>query len=452
MPAGPHFLRKNVIRKLNGFLGIFRIGGLFCMDTPVAFTVTQLNEYVKALVDSSEVLCNVCVVGEISNFNNHYKTGHLFFTLKDENALLKTVMFKTYASSLNFKPDNSMKVLVYGRISVFERDGIYQLYAVHMERFGVGELYIAFEKLKKKLSELGMFDEEHKKAIPKYPKRIGIITSPEAAAVADMKNIISRRYPLCEIHIYPALVQGKDAPKELCAGIDYFDRDPDCDVIIIGRGGGSIEDLWAFNDENLAKTIFACGTPVISAVGHETDFTICDFVSDLRAPTPSAAAELAVPDKAELYGMLKHLSARISSGMHSSLSEKKARLDALYARRSLSKPEYCIEARSELTARLDMRINAAVSAVIDRKRRDAALCASRLSALNPMAVLARGYGAVFDSAGGVVSSVKELKSGDGLNIMISDGSIHAKVESICENDTQSPKEEQKHGCKESSEL
>ena len=422
------------------------------MDTPVAFTVTQLNEYVKALVDSSEVLCNVCVVGEISNFNNHYKTGHLFFTLKDENSLLKTVMFRTYASNLNFVPGNNMKVLVYGRIGVFERDGIYQLYAVHMEQFGVGELYIAFEKLKKKLSALGMFNEDRKKEIPKYPKRIGIITSPEAAAVADMKNIITRRYPMCEIHIYPALVQGRDAPKELCAGIRYFDKDPRCDVIIIGRGGGAIEDLWAFNDEELAKTIFACTTPVISAVGHETDFTICDFVADLRAPTPSAAAELAVPDKTELYRMLRHLSSRITSGAFSAVSSKKVRLESLQARKSLSKPEYYIESRFELIARLDMRINTSVKAVTDKKRRDAALCASRLSALNPMAVLARGYGAVFDSDGSVVSSVKELKQGDVLNIMMSDGNIRAKVESTVTNGNRSRKEELKHGCKENTEL
>ena len=260
------------------------------MNKPFTMTVSQLNEYVKALMDSSEILGNVCIVGEISNFTNHYKTGHLYFTLKDESGLVKAVMFKTYASSLKFVPKENMKVAVYGRVSVFPRDGVYQLYANYMEQFGVGDLYLAFEEMKKKLASLGLFDEAHKKSLPKFPKRIGIITSPEAAAVADMKNIISRRYPLCEIHIYPALVQGPMAPKELCDGIRHFDADKKCDCIIIGRGGGSIEDLWAFNDEILARTIFACSTPVISAVGHETDFTICDFVADRRAPTPSAAA------------------------------------------------------------------------------------------------------------------------------------------------------------------
>ena len=313
------------------------------MNQPFAMTVSQLNEYMKTLIDSSPVLSNVCIVGEISNFTNHYKTGHLYFTLKDENSLVKAVMFRTYTGKLRFVPKDNMKVLVYGRISVFARDGVYQLYAEDMEQFGVGDLYLKFEELKKKLSALGMFDEEYKKPLPRFPKRIGIITSPEAAAVADMKNILTRRYPLCEIHIYPALVQGPGAPKELCDGIVHFDNDPECDCIIIGRGGGSIEDLWAFNDEILAKTIFACKTPVISAVGHETDFTICDFVADRRAPTPSAAAEIAVPDIQDLKHRLTMISSSLKTRMGEIISYKKQYLQNLSERRSLKSPMYYVD-------------------------------------------------------------------------------------------------------------
>ncbi len=397
------------------------------MNKPTAFSVTQLNDYVKALVDSSEVLCNVCVAGEISNFTNHYKTGHLYFTLKDENSLLKSVMFRTYASTLNFKPENNMKVLVYGRISVFTRDGVYQLYAEYMEPFGVGELYAAFERMKKKLLNEGLFDDAYKKPIPKFPKRIGIITSPEAAAAADMKNIITRRYPMCEIHIYPALVQGKDAPPELCKGIMHFDKDEKCDTIIIGRGGGSIEDLWAFNDETLARTIFNCKTPVISAVGHETDFTICDFVSDLRAPTPSAAAELAVPDSRQLVMQVQSNFSRIYAGAVALLNSKTQKLSYLKEKPSLKRPEYYFEAKSELLSKLDISINSSAGRIIEIKMRDLAENASRLAALNPMGVLARGYSAVFDEKNNVVSSVKQVNKNDVLTLNMSDGQVDAKV-------------------------
>ena len=270
------------------------------MNTQIpALTVTQLNEYVKSLLDASTFLSRVYIKGEISNFKNHY-TGHFYFTLKDEKSTLKAVMFNSYASKLTFVPEDSMQVLVSGRISVYPRDGIYQIYAESMEPLGKGALYAAFEQMKARLEAKGYFDSIHKKTIPKFPCKIGIITSPIGAAVADMKNIISRRYPLAEICIFPALVQGEGAVADLCDGIKHFDNDDSCDVIIIGRGGGSIEDLWAFNSEALARRIYEAKTPVISAVGHETDFTICDFVSDLRAPTPSAAAELAVPDQAEM--------------------------------------------------------------------------------------------------------------------------------------------------------
>jgi len=397
------------------------------MREPITFTVSELNDYVKALIDSSEVLCNVAVVGEISNFNNHYKTGHFYFTLKDENALVKAVMFRSYSSQVKFEPDNNMKVLCVGRVSVFPRDGVYQLYVEHMEPFGLGELYAAFEKLKLKLQGLGMFDESLKKPLPRFPKRVGIITSPEAAAVADMKNILTRRYPLCEIHIYPSLVQGPGAPRELCDGIVHFDNDPDCDVIIIGRGGGSIEDLWAFNDEILARTIFACSTPVISAVGHETDYTICDFVSDLRAPTPSAAAELCVPDMNELKSMLSSTGAGLLSSIKAIISDSKSRLDVLREKRCLKSPQYYVEAKSEALAVLERSIDTSAKRILEKKGALLSQSASRLSALNPMAVLARGYGAVFTEDNKVVTRVSSLKRGDEIQIKLSDGKVRAEV-------------------------
>lgn len=400
------------------------------MNTPFAMTVSQLNDYVKTLIDSSEVLSNVCIVGEISNFTNHYKTGHLYFTLKDEGALVKAVMFRTYAGKLRFVPKENMKVLVYGRISVFPRDGVYQLYAEDMKQFGVGDLYLKFEELKKKLSALGMFDEKYKKPLPKFPKRIGIITSPEAAAVADMKNILSRRYPLCEIHIYPALVQGPGAPAELCDGIIHFDGDPDCDCIIIGRGGGSIEDLWAFNDEILARTIFACKTPVISAVGHETDFTICDFVADRRAPTPSAAAEIAVPDMQDLKRQLGMISSSLKARIGEIIGYKRQYLQSLAERRSLKSPMYYVDSKQELLLSYEKQINALFESLYKEKAGRLSVAASKLSALNPMAVLSRGYAAVFDGDGRVINSVKSLKKDDRITLKVSDGEAEAKIENI----------------------
>ena len=300
-----------------------------------AFSVTQVNEYVKSLLDSSAFLGRISVRGEISNFKNHYKTGHFYFTLKDEQSVLKAVMFQSYASKLKFVPEDSMQVVVTGRVSVFPRDGVYQLYAESMSVVGKGDLYAAFEQIRSARLSKGYFDEAHKKPIPRYPKGIGIITSPIGAAVADMKNIITRRYPVAEIYIYPALVQGEGAAKDLISGIKYLDAMSECDVIIIGRGGGSIEDLWAFNDEYLAKAIFECKTPVISAVGHETDYTICDFVSDLRAPTPSAAAELAVPEKNELAASISKLEARLRTAVVSGIDARQKSLESFASKKCL---------------------------------------------------------------------------------------------------------------------
>lgn len=405
------------------------------MTCPVTFTVSELNDYVRALLDSSDVLCNVAVVGEISNFNNHYKTGHFYFTLKDENALVKAVMFRSHSSLVKFNPNNNMKVLCVGRISVFPRDGVYQLYVEHMQPFGLGELYAAFEKLKQKLSERGIFDDSHKKPIPRFPKRVGIITSPEAAAVADMKSILTRRYPLCEIHIYPSLVQGPDAPRELCNGINYFDNDKDCDVIIIGRGGGSLEDLWAFNSEDLAHTIFNCKTPVISAVGHETDYTICDLVSDLRAPTPSAAAELCVPDATELLQKLSSIKLRLLNAITTVYTKCSSRLDALKDKPVLEHPMYYIDSKFELLSSLERNIDIFITQIVQNKSNLLSKSASRLSALNPMSILSRGYGAIFSTDNKVISKASELQKGDNIILKFNDGKVNATVTDTSTNIT-----------------
>ena len=389
-------------------------------------TVTQLNEYVKSMLDASSFLSRVYIKGEISNFKNHY-TGHFYFTLKDEKSTLKAVMFASYASKVTFIPEDSMQVLVSGRISVFPRDGIYQLYCESMEPLGKGALYAAFEQMKARLEAKGYFDSIHKKPIPKFPKKIGIITSPIGAAVADMKNIISRRYPLANVCIYPALVQGEGAVADLCEGLKYFDSDTDCDVIIIGRGGGSIEDLWAFNEELLAETVFNCSTPVISAVGHETDFTICDFVADLRAPTPSAAAELAVPDKNELAGFLLSYASRINSAATNIVAYKKSMIEMLASKKCFSSPMYMTERMNEELGDLDRRISVSMESHMELSRQKLSAVSARLAALNPMNVLARGYSAVFDETGAVVSSAEKIKKNDELTLRFADGSVKTKA-------------------------
>lgn len=390
-------------------------------------TVTQLNDYIKSLIDSSGFLTRVCVKGEISNFVNHYKTGHYYFSLKDEGSVIKAVMFNSYASALKFVPEENMQVVITGRISVYTKGGAYQLYAETMEPLGKGALYAAFEQMKQRLEAKGYFDASHKKPIPEFPKKIGIITSPVGAAVADMKNIISRRYPLAEICIYPALVQGDGAASDLCRGIRHFDNDDECDVIIIGRGGGSIEDLWAFNDEGLAMEIYECNTPVISAVGHEIDFTICDFVADLRAPTPSAAAELAVPDRNELMQSLMMQYSRLSKAVSGVVTSKKAALEVLSSKRCFTTPSYTTEKLNEQLAELDRRITASAGHLVTLRGEKLSAVSARLAALNPMNVLARGYSAVFDGENKVVSSVKSVKKDDELTLVMADGKINAKV-------------------------
>lgn len=395
------------------------------MNSPITLTVSQLNEYVAAVLTSSELLNSIYIKGEISNFTNHYKSGHFYFTLKDESSSMRAVMFRSNACRVPFVPENGMKVCAHGRVAVYERDGIYQLYCDEMIPDGIGALYLAYEQLKNKLSLEGLFDEKYKKPICKYPRKIGIITAKTGAAIADIMNILSRRYPICETELYPALVQGSGAAASLIEGLMHFDGK--VDTIIIGRGGGSIEDLWAFNDERLARTIFACKTPVISAVGHEVDFTICDFVSDLRAPTPSAAAELAVPDMSELRSDLSKLERRIEYSIANRIAGNRDKLLRIAETPFFKSPEAYLDRRKNDLLNCEIKFFNAAERICEPRRFDLSRICARLSAMNPLAVLARGYSAVYTSDGRIAGSVSELSIGDEISLRMSDGTAEAKI-------------------------
>ncbi len=398
------------------------------MTSPITLTVSQLNEYIGALIDSSELLYNIYIKGEISNFTNHYKSGHFYFTLKDKTGSLKAVMFRSYASQVPFEPENGMKVTAHGKIAVFERDGIYQLYCDELVPDGIGALYLAYEQLKAKLSDEGLFDESLKKSIPRYPQKIGIITSETGAAIADIKNIISRRYPICQTELYPALVQGNGAPLSLINGIRYFDGK--VDTIIIGRGGGSIEDLWAFNDEKLARTIFSCQTPIISAVGHEIDFTICDFVSDLRAPTPSAAAELAVPDINDLKNVISSYEKRLTNRLCGITANNREKIKAFAENSFFKFPNVYIDKKRAETEKYENQLKTALEKIISENGGKLSNIEAKLSALNPLAILSRGYGAVLNSERKIISSVNQANPGDTIHIKLGDGTITATVNNV----------------------
>ena len=394
---------------------------------PEALTVTQLNEFVKRMIDSSPILQNLTVRGEISNFKNHYATGHFYFTLKDEASQLKAVMFRSAASRLKFLPEDGMKVTVRGHLSAFTRDGVYQIYCDTMEPDGVGALYVAFEQLKRKLEAEGLFSPERKRPLPKIPARIGIITSPTGAAVRDMIHVTGRRFPAAEILVYPALVQGPDAPPQLVSGLEYFNRTGSADVIILGRGGGSLEDLWAFNDERVARAVAASRIPVISAVGHETDFTICDFVADLRAPTPSAAAELAVPDSMEERGVLYSFEMRTHRAMRERLRLERLRLEQLARKADLRDPRLLLTPHRLRLDSLSEKADRSVRARLQAERAKLSLLCGKLDAMNPMKVLVRGY-AIAEKDGAVVTNVKALSAGDRLHLRLADGSAACIVE------------------------
>lgn len=391
-------------------------------------TVSQINFYIKSIVDNDPRLKSVFVCGELSNFTRHYKSGHLYFSLKDDKSLIKSVMFSSAASRLRFAPSDGMKVIVRGRISVYEPSGQYQLYVEDMQPDGAGALALAYEQLKSKLEKEGLFDSRHKKPIPQFPKKVGVITSPTGAARRDIENIISRRYPCAEIILYPVTVQGDTAPAQLVNAVEYMDGKSD--VVIIGRGGGSAEDLWAFNDERLARTIYDCNTPVISAVGHETDFTICDFVSDLRAPTPSAAAELAVPDREELIGFLLQRKDTLQRLIKSKITGGGEKLRAI--RRSvLFSPEKYIAEKSLKADICTRAFQAAVDNYISKKENSLRYSAAALSHLSPLNILSRGY-ALPTKNGKTVKSVKEVEKSDKIKLILNDGSICCTAEEINE--------------------
>lgn len=394
-------------------------------------SVSDVNGYVKQTLEALPIFSSLRVRGEISNFKHHVKSGHFYFSLKDEDSVIKAVMFAREARSLNFMPEDGMKVVIKGRLSAYVRDGIYQIYVTEMTPDGKGELHAAYERLKKRLEEEGLFSEKYKKPIPPYPKRIGVITSNTGAAVRDIINITGRRWPIAEIVIYPALVQGEGAVNSLINGVRYFSGCKDRpDVVIIGRGGGSIEDLWAFNSENLAREIAASPIPFISGVGHETDFTICDFVSSVRAPTPSGAAEIATPDIKEIYSaLLGHLT-RFQSSVENKLSVYKEKLSSLEKKRVLASPYGFIdEKRMMLDALSDKALKSFQITLSERKGELVGLC-KKLEALSPLSVLSRGYGALYSESGSVISNACEVKNGDTVKMRLSDGEITARAEEV----------------------
>ena len=385
-------------------------------------TVTQLNNFIKDIMDNVAPLRDISVKGEISNITLH-RTGHIYLTVKDEGALLKAVMFRGDAEKLSFTPKNGDKIIITGRISVFVRDGVYQMYANSMELDGVGSLYIAFEQLKAKLAEEGLFDESHKKRLPPVPWSIGVITAPTGAAVRDMINISGRRFPGCEIVLYPSLVQGPDAAPNIIKGIEYFNRTRRVELIIVGRGGGSIEDLWAFNDENLARAIYASELPVISAVGHETDFTIADFVADLRAPTPSAAMELALPDTGELMRKFGNVKTRLSALLDRRLESEKKLLRMLSERRVFTSPETIYQDKQLETARLGDMLEKALAGALESKRKETKSLSQLLASYDPLGVLKRGYSVAYDKNGRIIKSESEVKTGEEFSVKLAKGAI-----------------------------
>ena len=389
-------------------------------------SVTQLNTYIKSIIDGDMLLRSLYVVGEISNFTNHYRTGHFYLTLKDENCAVKAVMFASSNRRLKFMPENGMRVIVRGRVSVFERDGQYQLYIDDMQPDGLGALNLAFEQLKNKLAQEGLFDECYKRPIPHRCMRIGVVTSATGAVIQDIRNVISRRYPLAEIILAPVQVQGAAAAPQIVDAIEQFNSGDYADVLIVGRGGGSLEDLWAFNEESVARAVFNSRVPIISAVGHETDFTICDFVSDLRAPTPSAAAELAVPDIREDIAFIQTVTYECEAMLLQRIADEKNRLDIIKERLEYRSPVMLIDQRLQL---VDSYMTSALLSIrrkLDTENARFSAAAARLDALSPLKGMARGYSIVTKDKK-VVTSSEMLKRGDTVTVGFADGERNCEV-------------------------
>lgn len=393
-------------------------------------TVSQLNRYLKFLLDENQLLKRLTVQGEISNFTNHVRSGHFYFTLKDAGGAIRCVMFKSYAQKLRFEPENGMKVLLTGSVRFFERDGNCQFYCEQMEPDGIGALALAFEQLKDKLEKEGLFAPERKKPLPPFPKRIGVVTSKTGAALQDIINILSRRYPIGTLTLIPALVQGEEAPLSLCQGIALAQTQPDIDLLIVGRGGGSLEDLWAFNDEQVARAIADCTIPVISAVGHEVDFTIADFVADLRAPTPSAAAELAVPDLSGLEFTLTQEKEQLYELLMRQIDRLETQFLSLEKRLESVSPVQRVVLGQEQLEKLSLRLENRIHQQYTEKEKNYLTTVGMLEALNPLKVLTRGYSITYKEEK-IVNRKEQVTEGDIIKTMVSDGEIYSR---ICKKD------------------
>ena len=398
------------------------------MDEKI-FSVSELNERIKDLVESDRQLARIWVRGELSNYKV-YPSGHHYFSLKDADGALRCVMFKSAASKLRFKPQNGMRVLCCGRVSVYPRDGVYQMYAAELTPDGLGELYLAFQQLREKLGAEGLFDAARKKPIPPYPERIAVITSSAGAAVRDIIRVLRKRFPLAKVLLLPVRVQGAEAPPEIAGALRYANRWQLADLIICGRGGGSMEDLWCFNDERVARAIAESEIPVISAVGHEPDFTIADFAADLRAATPSNGAELAVPDQSELRAQLDADRDVLSRSVTALLERQRHRLQVLSATRAMRDPMNTIEDRRILLDRQQARLEAASAAILKQVGSRYVALAAKLDALSPLKVLRRGYAVTADGAGRVVTSAAAFAPGDTVKIRYADGRVDARVTGV----------------------
>lgn len=399
------------------------------IQLPVVLSVTQLNTYIKSLFDGDENLTHVFLNGEISNFTNHYKSGHFYLSLKDEKSVIRAVMFAQNARRVRFLPQDGMKVIVRGRVSVYEATGQYQLYIEDMQPDGLGALNLAFEQLKAKLEAEGLFAAGRKKPIPKFPERIGVITSPTGAALHDITTILARRYPLAQVVFCPVLVQGNGAAPQIVDALERFDRLQCADVIILGRGGGSLEDLWPFNEEAVARAVAASRIPVISAVGHETDFTICDFVADLRAPTPSAAAELAVPDSEELLYTIQYDASLLKKGMNAKLDALRRRLNEITASYSFRRPQDLVALQRIRVDQLSARLSTCFSRQLAQAKAELSSAGGRLNALSPLATLSRGYSILYDGAHRPVSNTAQVAVGEQITVRLQDGTLGCVVNS-----------------------
>lgn len=399
-------------------------------NAPLVLSVSQLNRYVKSRMDADENLFHVFLVGEISNFTDHYKTGHFYFSLKDEEAQIKAVMFRQNALKVKFRPENGLRVIVRGRVSLYEAAGSYQVFVDDMQPDGVGALNLAFEQLKERLEREGLFDAAHKKPLPRFPERIGVITSETGAAVQDILNILGRRFPYAQVVLAPVLVQGEGAPAQLIDALQSFNAFKNVDVIILGRGGGSAEDLWAFNDERLAYAVYRSQIPVISAVGHETDFTICDFVADLRAPTPSAAAELAVPDQMQLRAEIHTLLSRMQRTVTNNLREQRLRLEQSTQKSVLKNPNLYFDTKRMQLISVSTQFDALEKTILHRARIRLQENAAKLQALSPLSVLARGYSVTTLADGTVVHSANQLSENTEITVQLADGKAACTVKEI----------------------